>query len=79
MTKNEVVKNLVLICNDKLKDSINNKNSKKIELYETILKILNTPNFYDKQDIEVTMNILNDLGIDKDYSYDILKVFVGDK
>lgn len=79
MTKNEIVDNLVVICNSKLKESKNSNNHNKVELYETILKILKTPNFYDKQDIEVTMNILNDLGIDKAYTYDILKVFVGDK
>jgi len=74
MTKNEIIEKLVLICKNKLNESKNLQNSKKTEIFETILKILSIPEFYLKQDIEVTMNILKDLEIEDGYMLEIIKV-----
>ena len=63
MTKNETIEKLLVICNKKLNESIILQDNNKIEIYETIFNILKTPDFFNKQDIEITLNILNDLGI----------------
>ena len=76
MTKNEIIEKLLVICKNKLKESINLQNNDKIEIYETIFNILKTPNFFNKQDIEITMNILKDLEIDENYMIEIIKVLM---
>ena len=76
MTKNEIIEKLFVICKNKLKESINLQNNDKIQIYDAILNILNTPNFFNKQDIEVTINILKDLDIEENYITEIIRVFM---
>ena len=75
MTKNEITQNLILICQNKINES-KIMNSSKLDIYDAILKILKIPNFYDKQDIEVTINILKDLDIEEEYMAEIVKIFM---
>ena len=75
MTKNEITQNLILICQNKINES-KIINSSKLDIYDAILKILKIPNFYDKQDIEVTINILKDLDIEEEYMAEIVKIFM---
>lgn len=76
MTKNEIIEKLIIICENKIEESKQNKNDKKLQIYEVILNILQTPNFYNKQDIEVTMNILKDLDIEEEFMIEVIKVLI---
>ena len=59
--KDEILRNLKLICATKLTNAKNENNTKNIEIYTLILDILNTKNSFDKIDMEIAVNMIYDL------------------
>lgn len=73
--KTEIINNLISICEEKIFYSKLHSDNK-IEIYQSILKILKIPNFYEKQDIEVTFNIFRDLDIDSEMMFEYIKILL---
>ena len=59
--KDEILRNLKLICATKLTNAKKENNTKNIEIYTLILDILNIKDSFDKIDMEVGINIIYDL------------------
>lgn len=57
----ETLKELKVICLAKLSDAKANNDAKKIEIYSIINDVLNAENAFDKIDMEIAINMINDL------------------
>lgn len=66
MTKNQIIEELKQKCKIFLNENIEKADSKKIKLYTNILNILNSENFFNKLDAEITLNILTDLEVSQE-------------
>ena len=66
MTKNQIIEELKQKCKFFLNENIEKADSKKIKLYTNILNILNSENFFNKLDAEITLNILTDLEVSQE-------------
>ena len=72
MENKKIINKLKKECVFLLEKSKTKKNEKDIQLYSTILEILSSENAFSKMDIEVSLNILLDLGYT---SKDALKIY----
>ena len=59
--KEEILNNLKVVCLSKLNESKKQNNEKKIEIYSIINDVLNTENAFDKLNMEIAINMINDL------------------
>ena len=59
--KEEIVKNLKVICATKLMEAKKENNTKKIEIYSIISDVLNTENAFLRLDMEIAVNMICDL------------------
>ena len=57
----ETLNELKVICSKKLTTAKMENNAKKIEIYSIISDVLNTEKSFDKLDMEIAVNMINDL------------------
>ena len=70
--KQEIYKNLIELCDEKLK----NATSQDLKKFESIKKILSHEDCFDKIQFEVAYNILIDLGFKKNEAMDLYKKLI---